>query len=31
MRQGEGDELWFVGRKKDIIIRGRSGPHSSGE
>jgi acyl-CoA synthetase (AMP-forming)/AMP-acid ligase II len=21
MRQGEGDELWFVGRKKDIIIR----------
>ena len=24
MRQGEGDELWFVGRKKDIIIRGGS-------
>jgi long-chain acyl-CoA synthetase len=23
-RQGEGDELWFVGRKKDIIIRGGS-------
>jgi long-subunit acyl-CoA synthetase (AMP-forming) len=22
MRQGEGDELWFMGRKKDIIIRG---------
>lgn len=21
MRQGEGDELWFVGRQKDIIIR----------
>jgi long-chain acyl-CoA synthetase len=29
MRQGEGDELWFVGRKKDIIIRGGSNisPH----
>jgi long-chain acyl-CoA synthetase len=24
MRQGEDDELWFVGRKKDIIIRGGS-------
>jgi long-chain acyl-CoA synthetase len=24
MRQGEGEELWFVGRKKDIIIRGGS-------
>ena len=24
MRQGQGDELWFVGRKKDIIIRGGS-------
>ena len=24
MRQGEGDELWFVGRKKEIIIRGGS-------
>jgi long-chain acyl-CoA synthetase len=24
MRQGEGDELWFVGRKKDVIIRGGS-------
>jgi long-chain acyl-CoA synthetase len=24
MRQGEGNELWFVGRKKDIIIRGGS-------
>jgi long-chain acyl-CoA synthetase len=24
MRQGEGDELWFVGRKKDIIVRGGS-------
>jgi acyl-CoA synthetase (AMP-forming)/AMP-acid ligase II len=24
MRQGEGDELWFMGRKKDIIIRGGS-------
>ncbi len=24
MRQGEGDELWFVGCKKDIIIRGGS-------
>ncbi len=24
MRQGAGDELWFVGRKKDIIIRGGS-------
>ena len=24
MRQGEGDELWFVGRKKDLIIRGGS-------
>ena len=24
MRQGEGGELWFVGRKKDIIIRGGS-------
>jgi acyl-CoA synthetase (AMP-forming)/AMP-acid ligase II len=24
MRQGEGDELWFVSRKKDIIIRGGS-------
>jgi long-chain acyl-CoA synthetase len=22
MRRGEGDELWFVSRKKDIIIRG---------
>jgi acyl-CoA synthetase (AMP-forming)/AMP-acid ligase II len=22
MRRGEGDEIWFVGRKKDIIIRG---------
>ena len=24
MRQGAGDELWFVGRKKDMIIRGGS-------
>ena len=24
MRRGEGDELWFMGRKKDIIIRGGS-------
>jgi long-chain acyl-CoA synthetase len=24
MRQGEGDELWFVGRTKDLIIRGGS-------
>jgi long-chain acyl-CoA synthetase len=24
MRQGQGDELWFMGRKKDIIIRGGS-------
>jgi long-chain acyl-CoA synthetase len=24
MQQGEGDELWFVGRKKDINIRGGS-------
>jgi long-chain acyl-CoA synthetase len=24
VRRGEGDELWFVGRKKDIIIRGGS-------
>jgi acyl-CoA synthetase (AMP-forming)/AMP-acid ligase II len=24
MRRGEGHELWFVGRKKDIIIRGGS-------
>jgi long-chain acyl-CoA synthetase len=24
MRQGEGDELWFVVRKKDLIIRGGS-------
>jgi long-chain acyl-CoA synthetase len=24
MRQGKGDELWFVGRKKDLIIRGGS-------
>jgi long-chain acyl-CoA synthetase len=24
MRRGEADELWFVGRKKDIIIRGGS-------
>lgn len=24
MRQGEGDELWFVGRMKEIIIRGGS-------
>jgi len=24
MWRGEGDELWFVGRKKDIIIRGGS-------
>jgi acyl-CoA synthetase (AMP-forming)/AMP-acid ligase II len=24
MRRGEGDELWFVGRKKDLIIRGGS-------
>ena len=24
MRQGEGDELWFASRKKDIIIRGGS-------
>ncbi len=24
MRQGVGDELWFVGRKKDIIVRGGS-------
>jgi acyl-CoA synthetase (AMP-forming)/AMP-acid ligase II len=24
MRQGEGDELWFVARKKDLIIRGGS-------
>jgi acyl-coenzyme A synthetase/AMP-(fatty) acid ligase len=22
MRRGEGDELWFVSRKKDIIVRG---------
>ena len=22
MRRGEGDEIWFVARKKDIIIRG---------
>jgi acyl-coenzyme A synthetase/AMP-(fatty) acid ligase len=22
MRRGEGDELWFISRKKDIIIRG---------
>ncbi len=22
MPRGEGDELWFVSRKKDIIIRG---------
>jgi long-chain acyl-CoA synthetase len=22
MRRGDGDELWFVSRKKDIIIRG---------
>jgi acyl-coenzyme A synthetase/AMP-(fatty) acid ligase len=22
MRRGDGDDLWFVGRKKDIIIRG---------
>jgi len=22
MRRGEGDDLWFVSRKKDIIIRG---------
>jgi long-chain acyl-CoA synthetase len=29
MEQGDGDELWFVGRKKDIIIRGGSNisPH----
>jgi long-chain acyl-CoA synthetase len=24
MRQGEGDDLWFVSRKKDLIIRGGS-------
>ncbi len=24
MRQGEGDDLWFVARKKDLIIRGGS-------
>ncbi len=24
MRQGEGDELWFVGRRKELIIRGGS-------
>jgi long-chain acyl-CoA synthetase len=24
MRKGDGDELWFVGRKKEIIIRGGS-------
>jgi acyl-CoA synthetase (AMP-forming)/AMP-acid ligase II len=24
MRQGKGDELWFMGRKKDLIIRGGS-------
>jgi acyl-CoA synthetase (AMP-forming)/AMP-acid ligase II len=24
MRQGEGDALWFMGRKKDVIIRGAS-------
>jgi long-chain acyl-CoA synthetase/feruloyl-CoA synthase len=24
MRRGEGDDLWFVGRKKDLIIRGGS-------
>jgi acyl-CoA synthetase (AMP-forming)/AMP-acid ligase II len=24
MRRGEGDELWFVARKKDLIIRGGS-------
>jgi long-chain acyl-CoA synthetase len=24
MRHGEGDDLWFVGRKKDLIIRGGS-------
>lgn len=24
MRQGEGDDLWFVGRKKDLIVRGGS-------
>src|SRR5262249_5903241 len=24
MRQGDGDELWFVSRKKDLIIRGGS-------
>jgi acyl-coenzyme A synthetase/AMP-(fatty) acid ligase len=22
MRRGEGDDLWFISRKKDIIIRG---------
>ncbi len=24
MRQGDGDDIWFVSRKKDIIIRGGS-------
>jgi acyl-CoA synthetase (AMP-forming)/AMP-acid ligase II len=24
MRQGEGDDIWFVARKKDLIIRGGS-------
>jgi acyl-CoA synthetase (AMP-forming)/AMP-acid ligase II len=24
MRQGEGDDLWFVARKKDLIVRGGS-------
>jgi long-chain acyl-CoA synthetase len=24
MRQGEGDDLWFVSRKKDLIVRGGS-------
>jgi long-chain acyl-CoA synthetase len=24
MRQGEGDDLWFVSRKKDLIIPGGS-------
>lgn len=24
MRQGDGDELWFVSRKKDLIVRGGS-------
>ena len=24
MRQGDGDDFWFVGRKKDLIVRGAS-------